>query len=242
MSEPLLTRYMQPLLAGRRSECFALVQHAVQGGWSPERVVRDVVWPAMAQVERLFRDDRINVAIEHMAVRINRTVADQVQALLPSSAANGKRLIVTCADGETEELGAQMAADLFQSRGWDVYFPGGGVPADEILALIGQLRPSILLIFGTQPSGVPGTRRLIEMIRGVGIGQTMNIIVSGGIFDRADGLWQEVGADMFAEGADEAIALAESAEPREPRPMPLGMVKKRRRRRRSAEPAPAMAF
>ena len=246
MAEPFLTRYMQPLLCGRRAECFDLVSEALDGGMSPTHIVREVIWPALAQVDRLYEDDRINVAAEHMALRINRTVADQIQAHLTKSPANGERIIITCADGESEELGAQMVADLFQSDGWEVYFLGGGVPADEVLGMVGKLCPHILLVFGTRPEGVPSVRQMVVMIREIGVGQTMNIIVSGGIYNRADGLWQEVGADYVALTAGEALELAGTLDPRKPQPMPLGVVKKRRRRRRpppppATETTPALA-
>jgi methanogenic corrinoid protein MtbC1 len=222
---------MSPLLAGSRIACRDFMLEQMSKTPDVTSVYRNILWPAMERVEQLYRSDRINAAAEHMATRINRTIADQLQLNLKRGEPNGKRLLVTCADGEPEELGAQMTADLFEARGWDVYFLGGGVPNDEILSLAGQLRPDILLIFGTQPSGVPGIRLLIDMIRDIGANPTMNIMVSGGVFNRADGLWKEVAADLFAKTAVEAIPIADSAEPRKPTVRQPGAPKKRRRRR-----------
>jgi methanogenic corrinoid protein MtbC1 len=234
MPEPLLMRYMQPLLAGRRAECFSVIDEAVRVGTPAEELICDVVWPAMSQVERLFRDDRINCAIEHMACRINRTLADRLQACLPQEARNGKRIVITCASGVAEETGAQVVADLLQADGWEVYVLGGGVPQDEILALIGHIRPDALLIFGTRPEDVPETRHLVEFIRDIGVCPTMNIVVSGGIYNRADGLWQEVGADVFTESAREIRRILRDLPPRIPNAPRPALVKKRRRRRKPA--------
>ena len=243
MPEPLLIRYLQPLLGGRRAECFELIGDAVhEEGVPAEELICDVVWPAMAQVERLYRDDRINTAVEHMACRINRTVADQLQEHLPRRPAKARQVIVACADGPHEELGAQTIADLFQADGWDVYFVGGGVPDDEILALVGQVRPQVLLICGARPEAVPNTRAMIERIRDVGVCPTMNIIVTGGIFNRADGLWQEVGADACCESPRSVIATANELGPRPPNAPRLGIVKKRRRRRKAATTAATPLF
>lgn len=241
MPEPFLIRYLQPLLAGRRAECFELIAAALQTCTPAEELICDVVWPAMAQIERLFRDDRINTATEHMACRINRTIADQLQAHLPKSPPNGRRVVIACADGPHEELGAQMVGDLFQANGWEVYFLGGGVPDDEILLTLGQLRPHLMLIFGAQPEAVPNTRAVIERIRDVGTCPTMNIVVTGGIFNRADGLWREIGADAFCETLRGVLALANELGPRVPHAPRLGLVKKRRRRRKSAAPVPVTA-
>jgi len=228
----LLERFVDPLLAGRRVECRGIITEALASGTKARRLYERVMWPAMEQVACLYRDDRINVAAEHMATRINRSLADQLQTHLEYSPANGKRILIACADAEPEELGAQICADLFEADGWEVYFVGGGVPNDEIMSLAGQLTPHILLVFGTHPGGIPGVRKLIDLIREVGANPTMNIMISGGVFNRADGLWQEVNADLFAATAAEAIEIAASAGPRKPEVRIPGAPKKRRRRRR----------
>ena len=233
MDSALFERYMGPLLSGDRTECRAIVEREATKSTDVTGLYHDLLWPAMERVEKMYRGDRINIAAEHMATRINRVVADQLQSKLPRRDSIGKRLVVACADGEPEELGAQMCADLFESRGWEVYFLGGGVPNDEILSLVGQLRPHILLVFGTQPQGVPGVRHLVDMIREIGVNPTMNIMVAGGVFNRADGLWKEVNADLYARTAQQAIPVAEAAEPRQPTEAKPGAPKKRRRRRRA---------
>jgi len=228
----LLERFVDPLLAGRREECRGIIAEALASGTEVRRLYERMMWPAMERVAGLYREDRINVASEHMATRISRSLADQLQTHLERSTANGKRILIACADAEPEELGAQMCADLFEADGWEVYFVGGGVPNDEIMSLAGQLTPHILLVFGTQPEGIPGVRKLIDLIREVGANPTMNIMISGGVFNRADGLWQEVNADLFAATAAEAVRIAASAEPRKPEIRIPGAPKKRRRRRR----------
>lgn len=230
-SDRLLERFLSPLLAGRRQECRDVLAEALSSGLEPRGVYRKMIWPAMEHVDTLYRQDRINQATEHMATRINRLLADQLQAHLTKEAPIGKRIVITCANGEPEELGAQMCADLFEADGWDVFFVGGGVPNDEVMNLVGQLHPDILLVFGTQPSGVPEVRRLIDLIREVGVNPAMNIMISGGVFQRAEGLWKEVNADIYADTAADALRLAVAAKPRKPEVRIPGAPKKRRRRR-----------
>jgi methanogenic corrinoid protein MtbC1 len=231
-SDRLLERFLPHLLAGQRQECRDVLTDALKAGIEPARLYRQMIWPAMEQVANLYRRDEINIATEHMATRIGRCIADQLQSYLPRRAANGKSILIICADGEPEELGAQMCADLFEADGWSVYFVGGGIPNDEVLTLVGKFRPDILLVFGTQPAGVPGVRLLIDLIREVNCNPTMNIMISGGVFNRADGLWKEINADLFAQTASEALYVANGAQPRKPEVRVAGAPKKRRRRRR----------
>lgn len=59
----------------------------------------------------------------------------------------------------------------------------------------------------------------------------MKIMLSGGIFNRAEGLWEEIGADLFAATAFEAIQIASSEQPIQQ----VRMINKRKRRFRKTE-------
>ncbi|GMU34785.1 MAG: B12-binding domain-containing protein [Planctomycetia bacterium] len=228
----LLNQYLDPLLRGKRHDCREIVKSALRDGIEPRKLYQDLIWPAMEHVNQMYRDDRINMAAEHMATRINRTVADHLQSRLDRKPDLGRCILIACAADEPEELSAQMCADLFEADGWQVFFLGGGVPEDEVTTLAGQIQPDILLIFGSRPTDAPGVRALIDTVREINACPKMNIMVSGGVFNRAAGLWKEVKADLFAETAGEALELARAAEPRTPEIRVLGAPKKRRRRRR----------
>jgi len=162
----------------------------------------------MTQIDTLYRENRIDQITESMATRINRTLVDQLQSKLPRHAARGLKMVIVCAKDEQEELGAQMCADLFESDGWEVKFLGSGIPNDEVIALVGREQPDRLFVYGTKPQGAPDVRRLIDQLRDIDACPKMRLMVSGGVFNRADGLWEEIGADMFAPTAKEALQVA----------------------------------
>lgn len=228
-----LENYVNHLLNGHRLDCRRIFDSALQDCDAPVELFTHLLWPAMERVQKLYRADQINIAVEHLATRINRQLADQVRQHLDFPEPNGRKVVMACAENEPEELGAQMTADLFEANGWGVYFLGGGVPNDEIMALCGRISPNILLIFGTIPHGVPGVRKLIDSMREIGMCSSMNVLISGGVFNRADGLWEEVNADLFAPDATQALNIANDAKPRQAPPITPGAPKKRRRRRRS---------
>ena len=59
-------------------------------------------------------------------------------------------------------------------------------------------RPDVLLMFASAPGDAPNIRLLIDSIRGVGACPDMQIVVGGGVFNRAEGLAEEIGADLWA--------------------------------------------
>ena len=202
------SRYLEALLQGDRKACRAVIEEVLQTGTPATSVYVDIIWPIMVKIDELQRSDRIIATQEHLATRINRTIVDQLQNKLPRRPARNKKVVVCCAQAELHELGAQMIADMFESDGWDVKFIGGGLTNDDVLAFVNEYSPDILLIYGTSPKQAPGIRHFIDTIKGVNAWPNMRIMLSGGIFNRADGLWEEIGADLFAATALEAVQAA----------------------------------
>jgi len=216
IKEGILERYLESLLQGDRKSSRAVIEEILQTGTPTNSVYIDVIWPIMVKIEELLRADKITVVQEHLATRINRTIVDQLQNKLPRRPGKAKKIVVCCATAELQELGAQMMADMFESDGWDVKFIGGGLTNDDLLAYVNEYNPDILLIYGAAPKQAPTIRHLIDTVKDVNAWPNMRILVSGGVFNRAEGLWQEIGADLFAETMIEAVQVASSDVPIEP--------------------------
>lgn len=215
IKEAVLERYLDALLKGDRHTCRTVIEGAMQTGMPANMVCVDIIWPIMVEIENLLRNDRITSIQEHLAVRINRTIVDQLQNKLPRRNIRNKKVVICCAQDELQELGAQIMADLFESDGWEVKFLGGGLTNDDILAFVNSYAPDLLLIYGSTPKQAPDIRRLIDTVKEVNAWPNMRIMLSGGLFNRAEGLWQEIGADLFAATAAEALCIASQEKPLE---------------------------
>ena len=200
--------YLEPLLAGERDASRMVIDDALEGGAVSYELLTQLIWPIMEHVQHLYREDRISISSLNMATRLNRSIADQLCARLTRKASNGRKVLLFCGNDEPEELGGQICADLFEADGYTVRFAGGGVPDDEVLKLIGEFRPDLLVMFGTLPSGVPAVRKLIDYLRDVNSCPEMQVMCCGGIYKRAEGLAEEIGADLFAPDAATAIQIA----------------------------------
>jgi MerR family transcriptional regulator, light-induced transcriptional regulator len=225
-------QYLDSVLKGDRTKCRSIIEKILQSGIPTNIVYTDVIWPIMVEIEKLSRNDRITAPAEHLATRINRSIADQLQNKLPRRPVRNKNIAICCAEEELQELGAQISADLFESDGWQVKFLGGGLTNDDILSYVNEYGPDILLIYGTTPKQAPLVRKLIDTIKNVNAWPKMRIMVSGGIFNRADGLWEEIGADLFAANAFEAVQIASAEQLVQNK---TRTINKRKRRFRKAE-------
>lgn len=200
--------YLDLLLAGDRQACRRGIEQAIAGGSTAFDLLVSLVYPTMELMQQLYRDDRITITQLNLATRLNRSITDQLCSQLPRNAQNGKKALIVCGNAEPEELGGQICADLFESNGWEVKFTGAGVPDDEILKLAGEYRPDLLVFFATLPQGMPAVRKMIDYIREVNALPEMQIMCCGGIYKRAEGLAEEIGADLYADDAANAVTVA----------------------------------
>jgi methanogenic corrinoid protein MtbC1 len=200
--------YLKALLSGDRSASREVIEGATRSGNSARDLLTKLVWPTMELLQELYRDDRITISSLNLATRLNRSITDQLSGQLDKQPSNGKKVLIFCGDDEPEELGGQLTAELFEADGWTVKFAGGGVPDDEVLQLIGDVRPDLLVMFGTLPSGVPAVRKLIDYLREVNSCPQMQVMCCGGIYKRAEGLAEEIGADLYAPDAASAVGVA----------------------------------
>jgi len=208
--ENLLERLLPAISGGDRSTARGIVAEAFEEGLSAEGILMNLIWPAMEKIQGLYRADRINTGVHHMASRLLRMLADQLALRLERAERNGRTMLVVCSPGEPEELGGQITTDIAEAHGWTVHFAGGGVPNDEIVGWLGQLMPQVLMVYGTIPSGAPMVRQLIDLLHDVGICPKLQIICSGGVFNRAEGLAEEIGSDLFAPTPIDALSLLDA--------------------------------
>ncbi len=233
VKEKVIAQYLKSLLTGDRNECRTVIEEVLRTGIPAHQVYMDIIWPIMTEIDKLYREDQIDSAQEAFASRINRTIVNQLQNKLPRRANKEKRVVIVTAKSDKAELGGQMMNDLFESDGWETRFLGGTAGNDDIMTFIHGYAPDILLLYGYNGDDAPAVRTLIDTIRGVNAFPEMRIMLSGGVFSRAEGLWEEVGADLYAETAADAVMVAQA--PPEKLPTPTRTIKQRGRKKQPVE-------
>ena len=83
----------------------------------------------------------------------------------------------------------------------------------------GESNPSgtttVATVVASSASDAPGIREIIDTIRTIDSRPALQVVVGGGVFRRAPGLAEEIGADLWADDpADLRIALVEEADRR----------------------------
>ena len=212
--DDLRTRYLVAQLAGdRREELRLIVEEGAEQGVPVSALHLEVIRPAQVEIGRLWQENRITVADEHLATAISQLVVSHLYRYLPPSEPNGRAVLVACADGELHEMGARMAEDFLEMAGFGVRFLGADVPASSVGAMVAERRPDLVVLSASTTFCFPGLRRTIAAVRAAG-GPDLPILVGGGAFavasscDAPEGVvYAGTTADALVRAAREAVGV-----------------------------------
>lgn len=198
-TELALERLLQLCVSGDRVATRTFIEQVQRHGFNSNQLAQELYWPTMQTIFRMWRQDQLTTLAYQYATRLLRMLVDQAQVGYEQAPRNGQSLLCVCGPNESEDLAGQMCSDLLEASGYEVFFAAGGVANDEIMAEIGQRRPDALVVFAAAAADAPKIRELIDMIRSQQSHPGVPIVCGGGVFARAPGLAEEIGADATAD-------------------------------------------
>ncbi|MFP2931257.1 B12-binding domain-containing protein [Pyxidicoccus sp. 3LG] len=210
-TEPSLTslreRYLAAQLAGNRREALRLlVDEGLLRGVPLQVLQLEIIQLAQYEIGRLWQENIISVAQEHLATAISQLALAHLYRHLPRDPDNGKVVMVACVKDELHEVGARMASDFLEMAGFDVRFLGANVPPEHLARMLREVRPDLLALSVTMTYHLPQLREAVMHAREALPGAP--IAVGGLAFRWAPALEDELGVSFFGKDARELVASA----------------------------------
>jgi methanogenic corrinoid protein MtbC1 len=203
----LQQRYLAAQLRGDRREALRLlVDEGLLQGIALQDIHLKVIQPAQYEIGRLWQENRISVAQEHLATAISQLALSHLYRHLPRDPSNGKVVMLSCVSGELHEVGARMASDFLEMAGFDVRFLGANVPTEHLVRMVQEQKPDLLALSVTMTYHLPALREAVEQVRPVA--PTLPIAVGGLAFSWTPGLGQELNVSFHGRDARELVAAA----------------------------------
>lgn len=199
--------YLAAILSGSRQSAYAVLEERIDAGETLASIYIDVLQPSMREIGRLWQEDEISVADEHLATAITQWAMGRLYDRYVADAARsgGPTLIAACADSERHEVGLRMLCDLMELEGWDTVYLGASVPVESLVAMVEKRRPAVVALSATIAPHLPQLRAMVEAVRKARVTPAPRIVVGGRPFLDRPELSQQVGADMSAEDAISAV-------------------------------------
>lgn len=202
----LVKRYLAAQLAGNRREALRLlVEEGLNKGVPAQDLQLRVIQAAQYEIGRLWQENRVSIAQEHMATAISQLALAHLYPHLPREQSRGKRVIIACVEGEQHEMGGRIAADVLETNGFDVRYLGASVPTESLVTMVSADPPDVLCLSVTMSFHVPVVKKAIARLREA-FGRRVPILVGGHALQWDPALRTQLDADGIGTTAVELCA------------------------------------
>ncbi len=199
--------YLSAQLKGNRREALRLlVDEGILRGIPLPTLHLEVIQEAQREIGRLWQENLISVAQEHLATAISQLALSHLYRHLPRDPSNGRTVMLSCVEGELHELGARVASDFLEMAGFDVRFLGANVPTEHLVREVRAQKPDLLALSVTMTYHIPALRQAVAAVREVA--PLLPLAVGGLAFTWVPGLEAELGVPFFGRDARELVASA----------------------------------
>ena len=204
----LRTRFLEAQLRGdRRLAARIVLDEGLGAGVSVRDLHEHVLQDAQREIGRLWQENVVSIAQEHMATAIAGLVLTQLFERASRDPENGRHVLVACVEGELHEFPARLVADALDLGGFQVRYLGASVPVDGLPRMIDEERPDLVALSATMSFHVPSLRRTVSEIR-ERFGKRPLLAVGGGAIAWTPSLAKQLDTDIAAPSAGDLVEEA----------------------------------
>lgn len=201
--------YLAALLRGdRRGALRVVIADGLERGASVLDLQQHVVQAAQREIGRLWQENEISIAQEHLATAVSQVVLAYLYDHAPHVARNGKKVVIACVEGELHDFPARLAGDALDLAGFDTRYLGANVPTESLIQLLISERPDLLALSVTMAFNIGSLRSTVRAVRAERALAGLPIAVGGGACVWSSDLASELKAELSASSAAELVAGA----------------------------------
>ncbi len=201
-------KFLAALLAGQHTTCLDIAVPRTSTAEEIEVFYEEYIRPTLYEVGRLWEQNKITVAQEHLATAIAGRIISSISPPHPPSGTSRGKAVVTTAQNERHELGSVMVADTLENDGWEVKNLGVDLPVEDLLLSLKTLQPQILALSISTSCHLAEVKNTIAILRKENELNNLRVMVGGYALVQHPYLWKAIGADGFAEDLAGAKSLA----------------------------------
>ena len=206
-------KFLDYLIKGQEDQVYSLIRNSLHSGATANRLIIEVILPAIESVKNLFDEGKIGTAEQNL-LRTIISKSIQILGQIPIVSESKKNVIVISADFQSTLI-AEAASAAFHSDGWRVSHLGDMSSAIDVLfdldfqKLIGKVwkqKPGVLIVvvFSETDGGLNFFADSINPIKSKS-GKRMKLVLCGNTFKKA-----KTESDLVTEKLDEIIQWSQT--------------------------------
>jgi len=197
------------LSQGKMDEVKKLTQEALDGGESPEAILKQGLIQAMEQIGIRFKNGDIYIPEVLIAARaMHAGMAVLKPILSKSNTAMAGKVVIGTVKGDLHDIGKNLVIMMLEGGGFEVIDLGVDVPPEKFLRAINEHYPQVVAMSALLTTTLKEMRNTIDGLKKAGLQHRFKIIVGGAPL--TEKFAKEIGADGYAPDAASAVDVVKS--------------------------------
>jgi methanogenic corrinoid protein MtbC1 len=145
-SNELIEELTKNLINGNKANCINIIDDLIEKEvkliYLYERVLKEPLY----LVGKLWEDNKISVAKEHLATAITESLMNLYYSRLPYQDKKQLKVICCTVENEQHQIGSRMVADIFEQNGWICMYLGSNITLIDLMKYIEEVSPDVVAI------------------------------------------------------------------------------------------------
>ncbi len=203
------TALQEAVIDGNAKLTRTLVDQALAAGADPQKLLQEVLVPAMGVVGSRFECGEYFVPELLISARAMRAALEPLRPLLAKTGAKPiGRVAIGTVKGDLHDIGKNLVAAMLEGGGFEIVDLGVDVPPEKFVNAIKTENVQVLALSALLTTTMNAMKDTIKAIEEAGLRGKIKIMIGGAPITEA--FCKEIGADGFSDNASGAVGLARS--------------------------------
>jgi 5-methyltetrahydrofolate--homocysteine methyltransferase len=204
--EPLQAVY-QAVIEGDAPKAKAGVEAALAAGLAPEKILKEGLISAMAEVGRLFEAGEYFVPEMLIAARAMQTALGLIKPSLAASGAKAAgRVAIGTVKGDLHDIGKNLVGMMLEGAGFEILDLGTDVAPEKFVAAVQAGRVDVVALSALLTTTMPNMKATIDALQTAGLRDKVKVMIGGAPV--TDAYAKQIGADAYSPDASSAARTA----------------------------------
>ena len=197
----------QMIKDGKAGETAGRVRELLDGGESPDALMKEAMIPAMEEVGDFFQRGEYFLPEMLLAARaMQRGMEVLKPALVSSGAGFPGKVVIGTIKGDIHDIGKNLVGMTLEGAGFEVIDLGVDVSPERFAEAVSEHSPQVLGLSALLTTTMLGMKGTIDVLREAGLRDGVKVMVGGAAVTRE--FASEIGADFYGPDSTSARDFA----------------------------------
>jgi methanogenic corrinoid protein MtbC1 len=202
-----INQLLNAMIATDRAGAAALIERIIRDGTAPDRVIIEILEPALVRVGLLWGQESVSLAQTFVAAKIAEDVLVRCLPEVGKAGLHQSPVVIGNIEDDFHGLGRRIVVTFLRAAGWEVHDLGNDVPAEQFVDKALEVQAAVVGVSAMMQTTALNIRKIRALIDARGLQDRLKLAVGGAVFNWRPELVAEVGGDGTATNAAGADAL-----------------------------------